>query len=124
MRVYRTLRIQEVLDWDIVAAIRVDRGVSEDVLSWTAEGLLGVFVAQSFHVVANVGSALDLGSASVRLHTSSWRTYQLLSQRDLLELHAMHASIGSTEQRSCCDDEAALHRHDHFLLTKGGKDYD
>ena len=38
-----------------------------------------------------------------------WSTHELLSERHLLELHAVHASIGGTEQRSCCDDEAVLH---------------
>jgi hypothetical protein len=46
-------------------------------------------------------------------------TYQLLSQRHLLELHAMHASIGGTEQRSCCDDETVLHGHSNLLLNTG-----
>jgi len=35
-------------------------------------------------------------------------TYELFLQRHLLKLHAVHASIGSTEQRSC-DNDAVLH---------------
>ncbi len=76
----------------------------EDVLRWAADGLLGVLMAQSLHVVANVGSALATKLVDVRVSSLGASSHQLLSQWHLLELHAMHASIGSTEQRSCCDD--------------------
>lgn len=94
-----------------MGAVGIDRGVSEDVFRWTSHGLLGVFVAEGSHVVTDAGSALSfqsiVGSLRSEFHVQS---HQLLFQWHLLELHAMDASIGGTEQRSCCNDEAVLHR--------------
>jgi hypothetical protein len=56
-------------------AIRVDRGISEDVFRGTADGLLRVFVAQGSHVVVNVASALLFRSGNAcRVRCSSQRT--------------------------------------------------
>ena len=53
-----TLSVQEVLDGNIVdVLVGIDRGVPEDVLGFAHE-LLGILVAQSSNVVANVGSFL------------------------------------------------------------------
>jgi hypothetical protein len=118
-----TLRIQKILDWNVMAVFRVDGGVPEDVLRHSAHGLLSVFMAQGPHVVVNVGSTLS--QASVCLENGTWvgSTHKLLTQRHLLELHAMHAGIGGTEQRSCCDDEGILHGDNRHLTStddKGG----
>jgi len=59
-----TLGIQEVLNGYIMRTISINGGVSEDVLGRTSHGLLGVFVAESLHMVTNVGSALPLKSAA------------------------------------------------------------
>ncbi len=72
------MSIQEVLDGDIMRAIRMDGSVTEDILRRSSQCLLCVFVAEGSHVVADVGCT------------------ELCFQRHLLELHPVHASIGST----------------------------
>lgn len=105
-----------------MAAIRFDGGVPEDVFRRPADGLLGVLVTQSLHVVTNIGSALSSRLVGIREGSSGPSSHQLLSQWHLLELHAMHASIGNAEQRSCCEDEVVLHRHNHFLQVNTEKE--
>jgi hypothetical protein len=60
--------------------LKVDGSVLEDVLSRTTHELLGILVAQSLHVVGD-GSSLEL-----------------LVERDLLELHLVHAGSGGAQQ--------------------------
>lgn len=53
-----TLCIQEVLDWNVMRAISINRCVAEDVFARTSQGLLGILVTQGVHVVTDVGSSL------------------------------------------------------------------
>lgn len=77
----------------------MDRGLSKDVFRRTSHDLLSVLVSESSHVVTNVGSA------------------ELLLQRHLLELHAVHASIGSTQQGGC-DNKTRLHDANQWIMKK------
>lgn len=113
-----TLCVQEVLHRDLVRAIDINRRMSEDVLSRAAECLLRILVTKGSQVVANVcGTLVHPSQMNDRSIEADGGTYQLLLQRDLLELHTVHASIGTTEQRSGCDDESVLHTCNHQTLS-------
>lgn len=78
------MSIEEVLDRDIETIIRVNGGISENVLVWRHE-LLAVFVTKSSDMIPHASSS------------------ELLVKRDLLQLHAVDASSGRPEQRRGCD---------------------
>lgn len=109
----RTLRIQEILDRNLVRAVSVDGCMSEDVLGRASHGLLTVFVAEGSHVVADVGSTLCKSQTVCGPGRAQRLTHQLGLQRHLLKLHAMHACVGRTQQRSGCENNGVLHRHNH-----------
>jgi hypothetical protein len=81
----------------------------ELLLQWATHELLSILVAQSTHMLVDGGTGL-FGSISQNANTlASSTAYELLFKRDLLELHAMNASAGGSQQRRRCNDKTVLH---------------
>jgi len=105
-----TLRVHEVGDRDGVATLNTRNVGSESVISC----VLGarsthVLLAEALEVILNGVHSLSRVRYRQRSAQATWgQSYQLVSKRNLVELHLVNASLGRAQKRGS-GKKSALH---------------